>query len=446
MKINADLSMPALDKGPEWYGFIKYSAKSGSHINFELIRRAPPISSVIAELQDKKLPFDTTLADVCFDLQKEGCLIFSSIGHSSPLGAMGGLVKWERQKIKGKASYLLVGDNSDFVRDKCVSAITLKSFGLETLFASAGLAPEKEKECGVICEFQIKNLAKISVFINRSISNSTQKATETRFPSLEIELENKLTGLQAIKIAQLFDRAFSFLCGIRFKPRPIELQRNGTERFLNRKVYIGGQSWTMDRYVLQSLCKVDCTDLEAVLKSLVKHPAGFSNDINRLLDCLEKFTFSEDILFWSLPLLEKLLHKEFVEEIETDYEGLESDFFRFLDENAPKKLVEFSKNHLKVVERKGPNTKKLVERAIAEFNSEGIAFPANSAGLVWNVRNAIMHGGLNKISSENIHIAADVSRTLSYLIVLKRMQISPSSYRENMRMISAECGHIPQEN
>ena len=437
--IDERLSLFPNGDGPEWFGTIKLEDDSEAELLVSVARVDPPTNEYIRGLKERAPNFDRRWIDGLLGLQRRCSLIRPEWKTFDPSGAAGGGIIRQKQEATYTGQYFVDGACSDFLESPCVTEAVIESYALETLLASETLSLDGDLDPGSIFDNEFISGVRVVCFLSEVTSSSTQVQTRIRKPMIKLIFKEPQNALNVINAGYFLQNALSLVCGMKFKPLPLKLGglQNGTR--VSCDVHISGQHWMLDRYWLDGMSSLDVVGVEQLVVKLLSYMPDLSDDVIVYLDQLREGTSAEDIIFWAMPVLERNLHRHFETAEETSYIEEEQAFWEFVDSSESDAVRQFARKHLRIVEAKRPSAKMLLQRAITVFEDEGVIFPDRAAAKIWRARTKLMHGAATALSSSELGEAADLTRTLGILILLKKMGLSGGAYAEGVNVISAFC-------
>lgn len=153
-----------------------------------------------------------------------------------------------------------------------------------------------------------------------------------------------------------------------------------------------------------------------------------------------------------MPVFEELLQAEFKSGDEEGYLNFEKAFFEYVEGSKDQDLVNFSRKHLRVVDRKSPGLPTLIERAMNVLNDAGFEFSMELAKRINKRRATMFHSSIVMSDKDVTAFYEETSAVTAMLMLLTlrnlgvdlKMLPSHHSFTSNFRQF-AKKPSAPEE-
>jgi hypothetical protein len=276
-------------------------------------------------------------------------------------------------------------------------------------------------------EFDLLTIGRVKCTSGVEISSEVRSGVIRSATVFQLDFLSPVSLNEVMATCFSLERLFGFLIGFRGKPPIFNTWLNKTykvgehELKYDGKLDIGGINWKegqpphpMECIHLNSL---GGASLQAILEKFVVnrddivtriHTVEFSRFFSKNIN--ERFSIV-------MPILESYLKKKYTTPDETTYMEHEKEFFDWIESSKSEAIIEFSRKHIEVKERKTPSLKTLLTRAIDEVNRYGFQFPQQMAGRIQDRRGRLFHSAPQMEEREALELFDEVRAATGLLML-----------------------------
>jgi hypothetical protein len=217
---------------------------------------------------------------------------------------------------------------------------------------------------------------------------------------LRITFNRLLSLSEAMDLSLGLELVFGFLVGFRPEPPTFHLwwpasAEDDAPQVREAELDLGGVHFRPDKLPHPFNCihvrGRDGAGLEQVVAAYAANP---SDIVNRIYAVQLGRWFGgtlNDKFAAVMPIFEEYVKAKYQLPPERSYVQLEADFFAYVDASDDPDIIEFSKKHLEVKNRKSPSLPTLIGRALNELNAAGFKFDAKLASRIAKRRATMFH-------------------------------------------------------
>ncbi len=423
------------DDGPPWTGDITFPRSSGEPVKIDVARRNPPLDSV----NDEYLPFRPELVDALLDLQIPCALGVTHIDHFDRFGGIGEPYICLRQRVKAAGNSVVVGAFASEIDTPDVVAISATSPAISTILGNPQKAPFDGKMNPItVRSITLDGGSPAELRLKPKTSFSTHSESREYVPELTLGFPRPVTARTILDFAHLLPPFLNLLTGQSFSPPKVSFTCSGPpEGPNNRRIVLGGHDWHHESFSLSCLYDLTADEFLNILPRLQDLSKESVHRMHVLNSTICKEMFAEDMMYWTLPHLERLLRSRFRNTDEESFLKTEKQFFDWVASADDPNIEMFSKKHLVVKSRKAPGFKQLLERCTSYLKNFGVHLPADSSNLLNTGRQMLMHGEIGPEYDEFPRVC-DISRGLLLLLTLMELGINPQGAWKGIKLISRE--------
>jgi ApeA N-terminal domain 1 len=249
--------------------------------------------------------------------------------------------------------------------------------------------------------FDLPEMGRITCTTEAEVASRGYSGSIRSAAIFRIDFHKPISLSELVATCRGLARLFGFLIGFRgrlptfttwlketYKVGDAELRRDGS-------LEIAGVDWrhTELPHPMNCIHRRGCGGgtLERVLESFLRnsnetlgriHAVEFSRYFSRSLN--DRFSVV-------MPALEGYVTRRYMAPDEATYIKSEKAFFDWIKKSDNEEIIEFSRKHIIVTDRKSPSLKTLLGRAIAFVNSKGFSFPSEIADSLQSRRGTLFH-------------------------------------------------------
>jgi hypothetical protein len=419
--------------GEPWTGRIWSEGKRSRRWNFEIIRHAELKDIYACGVFDSAKP-----VSVLLDHQRPATLIRPLVLQVDP-GKVGTTHPFPRTRLEGSFQALLSGLA---IEDEQVPQFAGLGFESEAFAAWYGGRPfsattgdgfrtksievaDPEKEI-----VNIEGLGQVEATRLAHV-RADHSTSEVRTRSILRITFDRLRSLpEAMDLCLGLELVFGFLVG--FRPKwptfHLWLQARGDNENVstmrNAELELGGVYFRdapaphpMERV---HRCQQGGTDLRQVLEAYAAAPIDIVTRIHAVQVGRWFGASLNDKFAAVMPVFEQYVQATFKSEEEVSFLALERTFFAYVDAATDSALIEFSKKHLQVRDRKSPSLPTLIGRAIDSVNSEGFRFDPGLAKRISDRRATMFHSA-PLMTEADVHSFYEETQAVTALLLLRTL-------------------------
>ena len=414
------LSIRSENDLPDWTGSISAPNGSGAYWRFEVKRR------IYRDLSDLFAPPTFHPLSSVATVSNEPCtLIWPRIEWSSTRTSFDS--GYTTQHIKGIAKGVLFSSVLQS-EDKHVLGIKF-SFDALTNWLTYGRRLIVEQEQEGVRYYGSRGLPSYEIGLGCSWRCTIQSRHEvleelnnvslTSIASLDLSSKNPTTLDEAIKVGSALAMLFRFLTGKYLSYHELSIRIGDTASFVWRGCSLGGirhepEEMSRPRAPIHydELCAGSIESI--VLLFWEKHDVSLP-----LMNTVEVARLESDyILKFRLlaPTLERYLRDRYRTLEGSNFKDSEQKFFLYINSSNDPAICDFSKAHIKIVDRKTLSFKQLIEAAIACLSDKGLVIPPEYASRISKRRHTFSHNGDPVSASDFGDFYLDVQCALIILV------------------------------
>ena len=432
------------DGGEPWTGRIWSEGEQSQRWNFETIRHANLKKIYGCGVFEGAKP-----VSVLLDHQRPATLIRPLVLQVDP-GKVGAPYPFPRTRLEGTFQALLtglaIGDEQapqfagvGFESKAFAAWYGGRSFSVNTGEDNQTKSIEVAKPDEEI--IVIGNLGEVKATRLAHVKgNDSMSEVSTRY-IFRITFDRLLSLSEAMDLCLGLELVFGFLVG--FRPRPptfhLWLPAGGNDESVSEtrgaELELGGVYFRdvpiphqMERV---HRCGQDGTGLRQVLEAYMAAPIDIVTRIYAVQVSRWFGASLNDKFATVMPVFEDYVTHAFKSEQEESLLATEKAFFAYVDAAPDSALIEFSKKHLQVKDRKSPSLPTLIGRAIASVISEGFHFDPGLAKRI-SARRATMFHSAPLMTEADVRSFYEETQAVTALLMLRtlaelRVKIAPLS-------------------
>ncbi|TIR25963.1 MAG: hypothetical protein E5X34_07290 [Mesorhizobium sp.] len=260
---------------------------------------------------------------------------------------------------------------------------------------------------------------------------SDHSTSEIRSNSLlKITFDNLRSLSDVMDLCLGLELTFGFLAGFRPKLPIFHLRPQAPPGFDSKspvpigELELGGVHFkdvpTPHPFERINRCGNDGTSLSGVLRNFTAAPVDI---VTRIYAVQQSRWFSSslnDRFAAVMPVFEQYVQATFKDAEEESYLASEKAFFAYVDAAENDEIKEFSKKHLKLVNKKAPSLPSLIERSIEALNLLGFRFDPKLAKRI-SERRATMFHSAPLMSEADVQSFYEETQTVTALLMLRTL-------------------------
>lgn len=396
---------PDKNEDTHWVGLAEREPNKGWKA--ELIRPSAHPGSLFG--LDNNHFRDISLLKILYDLQIPATLIYPYIS------AWGGstfaqYVTAYRQKITLSFHHVITKLHIDDLEAEIVTSISTHSPSFAAWYDSDLLSVKWSKNYKKVSvsanklrktSFEIPNFGTLVVTeaAKAGLFRDRDKESVEQIVNLKIVFKRPLSTREALRLCFAIEHLFAFLIGARtaFPAYKLTIKNNDKKRTkpqnLEGELHVGHYRTDVEQAPsrFERLLTREYTEqgLEALFSNYLRNLDGLIevigtlNSIDQETDILSRFRRL-------VPVAEEFLIGKYKQVAHHRFEQLQKDFFRWVNQNAPSELQEFSDKHVNVIRTKKMTLNAAIKEALTHLPKE--IFPYDKTGeLLRDLRGKFMH-------------------------------------------------------
>lgn len=449
---------PADSNSDNWLGTLEKQTDFNGKWHFELIRSHDGLGDAYKSMNDFS-SLDTLVG--LLDFQKPCTLINPIVNNLDP-GSIGVHYDAHRTILRGKCSAIIENTQITDLDELKIEGVTISSDSCISWLNKPKTPQNNDNNTALQNkEFSISGLG--NVICRYGVSNSyyTWEVKKTSVGNISIIFTNKISTRDAFIWCQELELLFQFLIGHSTIWSKFSLKLDDTYE-LDNEIYhthslleFGNLPHKENDKLHPKECRYldneSCTETEKVLNKYHENRETLSKLIDTIWVCENISKTLQDKLPLIIPAYESYLKRFFTNIDEEEYIKFEQNFFQYIDKSNDENVIEFSKKHIQVIERKSASFRAMIERSIDQINSFGFSIDKKYAKQISIRRGKMFHGSLDiKDNSDAISLYEEYNITLSLLTLhvyidlglnvekFKEIGFSGGSLYEFQRIISSK--------
>lgn len=388
-------SAPSAPNKPDWTGLVERSDRAGAPYKISLIRNTKDNQDLL-EAQRRRAHFPDGYVNGYLNMRKKGSLLQCRQTAFNDLETL--QVGCERKALTfhGEAAFLLEGAWVE------TSGSYYKSFtgsfqGLEAILRhkfNLSIDPLREESVFSYCS---THGHEIHCFETGAWSSSPQKRTTTRELNIKVIFDMPFNVYPLMHIYRAFCQMFDVLSGKAYKPRPAYLSTTEERIPSSPSIKYASHYYTDTETATSVFCELNSSEVLTALERLLSQESShLVADLAVIYRLQFEPGFLEEKLFWSIPILEQQLRRNFQSDDGNSFIELRGRFFEKIETEFDEDLIMFSRKHLRVNNHKPKGLKQFVSDAVALFQKYNYPIPDVFAEAFYETRNGLMHGALDE--------------------------------------------------
>lgn len=232
---------------------------------------------------------------------------------------------------------------------------------------------------------------------------SPHRATLVNEAHLLLTFDDAITISESIEVASAFAILFRFLTGLHTKYDIVGFDFNPEHGSAWMDCHLGGIKYEEEELSVRRLpLHFDDLDIGCIERAICAFWDNHQTLMPFLVMLENAWRFEPDFptkYRMLAPALEQYLTSRYPGIEEISYMDNERTFFEYIDQSDNSRIKEFSKKHLKVIDRKAPGLRQRVEQAISTMDHEGVPIPKTYAKSIAESRHRLSHA--SSIFSQN---------------------------------------------
>lgn len=450
---------PADSNSDNWLGTLEKQTDFNGQWQFEFIRSNDDYSGLYGSMNNFSSK-DTLVGFL--DFQKPCTLIYPMVNNLDP-GSIGVNYVAHRTVLKGKCRAIIENVQITNLDELKIEGVTISSDSCITWLNKPKTPPKKDNDTRTYqeIEFSISELGNVICRYGVNSSNYTWEVKQTSVGNISINFNNKISTRDAFIWCRELELLFQFLIGHSTKWSKFGLRLDDTYELDNEIYHVHSllefgnlphkENDKLHPKECRYLDKKSCTETEKVLNKYHENRETLSKLIDIIWVCENISKTLQDKLPLIIPAYESYLKRFFTNTDEEEYIKFEQNFFQYIDKSNDENVIEFSKKHIQVINRKSASFRAMIERSIDQINSFGFSIDKKFAKQISSRRNKMFHGSLDiKDNSDAKNLYEEYIITLSLLTLhvyidlglnvekFKEIGFSGGSLYEFQRIISSK--------
>lgn len=412
-----------------WVGTISSQAGPKTKWSFELIRHVEPKDLY------RTTPFEVGNTVIGLLDHQRACTLLEPLVYRIDPGTLGVRYQNLRTRIKGQFSALLTDLRVEDSDQEIFRGIEFASDGftawyappsIRTGFDTRTLTPIVEVKETERQELAVPGFGNVVCMSGASVSSGSRSRVISSTSRLRVKFFEPMSLNKVMNVCLGLEYLFGFLVGFRGRPPVFRVWTDQTYKVGERDLPMdgtlefGGLQWIEGDPPHPIECihlnGIGGTSLQSIMEKFVLNQGDFITRI-RVVEFSRFFSNNlTDRFAVVMPVLENYLRAKYSQNEERAYVDSEQKFFDWVYSSDNDEIIEFSRKHIEVRDRKAPSLKTLIARAIDTVNNTGFCFPIDMAERIQKRRGQMFHSG--SLADKDTRAFFDEVRAMTGLLML----------------------------
>ncbi|MCH7725784.1 MAG: hypothetical protein IH991_04785, partial [Planctomycetes bacterium] len=324
-------------------------------------------------------------------------------------GKIGMTHPWLRTRLEGSFQALLTGKAVTDEHEPLFSGVGFESASFSAWYGGRIFSETHDSEYRTrsieVGEPQtekivISGIGELEAIRQAHVASDHASSQVRALSILRINFDRMLSLSEAMDLSLGLELVFGFLVGFRPEPPTFHLwwpphAEDESSEIRDAELELGGVHFRSDKSPHPFNCVHvrgrDGAGLEQVVAGYAANPSDIVNRIHAIQIGRWFGSTLNDKFAAVMPIFEECLKAKYRLAPELTYMEAEAKFFAYVDSSGDPDLIEFSKKHLEVKDRKSPSLSTLIGRALDELNAAGFRFDLKLASRIAKRRATMFH-------------------------------------------------------
>ncbi|MHA6766754.1 hypothetical protein [Sphingobium ummariense] len=395
--------VPEEGEGKAWTGRVWSDADGLRRWRFEVVRSVNHTSLYGQGVFDGAKPVTALL-----DHQRPATLLRPIVTTVDP-GKIGMTHPWLRTRLEGSFQALLTGKAVTDEHEPLFSGVGFESASFSAWYGGRIFSETHDSEYRTrsieVGEPQtekivISGIGELEAIRQAHVASDHASSQVRALSILRINFDRMLSLSEAMDLSLGLELVFGFLVGFRPEPPTFHLwwpphAEDESSEIRDAELELGGVHFRSDKSPHPFNCVHvrgrDGAGLKQVVAGYAANPSDIVNRIHAIQIGRWFGSTLNDKFAAVMPIFEECLKAKYRLAPELTYMEEEAKFFAYVDSSGDPDLIEFSKKHLEVKDRKSPSLSTLIGRALDELNAAGFRFDLKLASRIAKRRATMFH-------------------------------------------------------